>query len=71
MKSHFYAERVIVRCYKAKARVVCIREVQNSIKDSGPPTADQQDQQHGAGLGVRGARAGDQGLGPARRPRAR
>lgn len=34
MKSHFFAERVIVRCYRARARVVCIREVQSSLRDS-------------------------------------
>lgn len=33
-KSHFFAEQVIVRCWSATTRVVCIREVQNSIKDS-------------------------------------
>lgn len=33
-KSHFFAEQVIIRCYQASTRVVCIREVQNSIKDS-------------------------------------
>lgn len=33
-KSHFFAEQVILRCYTAQTRVVCIREVQNSIKDS-------------------------------------
>jgi phage terminase large subunit len=33
-KSHFFAEQIILRCYKRATRVVCIREVQNSIKDS-------------------------------------
>lgn len=33
-KSHFFAEQVILRCYAKKTRVVCIREVQNSIKES-------------------------------------
>jgi phage terminase large subunit len=33
-KSHFFAEQVIIRCYQKPTRVVCIREVQNSIKDS-------------------------------------
>lgn len=33
-KSHFYAEQVILRAWSDKVRVVCIREVQNSIKDS-------------------------------------
>ncbi len=33
-KSHFFAEQAIVRCYRRPTRVVCIREVQNSIRDS-------------------------------------
>jgi len=33
-KSHFFAEQVIIRCLVKPTRVVCIREVQNSIKDS-------------------------------------
>lgn len=33
-KSHFFAEQIIVRCYARPLRVVCIREVQKSIKDS-------------------------------------
>ena len=33
-KSHFFAEEVIKRCIKRQSRIVCIREVQNSIKDS-------------------------------------
>lgn len=33
-KSHFFAEQIVLRCYAQQTRVVCIREVQNSIKDS-------------------------------------
>lgn len=33
-KSHFFAERVILRCFERTTRVVCIREVQNTIRDS-------------------------------------
>jgi phage terminase large subunit len=33
-KSHFFAEQVILKCYVTTSRIVCIREVQNSIKDS-------------------------------------
>lgn len=33
-KSHFFAERLIRNCLKQQTRVVCIREVQNSLKDS-------------------------------------
>lgn len=33
-KSHFFAEQAILKCYMGHARIVCIREVQNSIKDS-------------------------------------
>src|SRR5690349_5238032 len=33
-KSHFFAEQIILRCMVRQTRVVCIREVQNSIKDS-------------------------------------
>lgn len=33
-KSHFFAELAIERCVAETTRVVCIREVQNSIKDS-------------------------------------
>ncbi|KDC59165.1 PBSX family phage terminase large subunit [Bordetella bronchiseptica] len=33
-KSHFFAEQVVLRCLVSPTRVVCIREVQNSIKDS-------------------------------------
>lgn len=33
-KSHFFAEEMILRCVEGPVRCVCIREVQNSIKDS-------------------------------------
>lgn len=33
-KSHFFAEQVVLRGLAAQSRIVCIREVQNSIKDS-------------------------------------
>ena len=33
-KSHFFAEQALLRCYAAPTRIVCIREVQDSIKDS-------------------------------------
>lgn len=33
-KSHFFAEQVLVRCFAAPTRVVCIREIQDSIRDS-------------------------------------
>lgn len=33
-KSHFFAEQIVLRCFAQPTRVVCIREVQNSIKDS-------------------------------------
>ncbi len=33
-KSHFFAEEVICRCIEQKSRIVCIREVQNTIKES-------------------------------------
>ena len=33
-KSHFFAEQIVIRCYARKARVVCIREVQVTIRDS-------------------------------------
>ena len=33
-KSHFFAERVLKECVKRKARIVCIREIQDSIRDS-------------------------------------
>lgn len=34
MKSHFYAELAIERCIAKETRIVCIREVQKSIKQS-------------------------------------
>jgi phage terminase large subunit len=33
-KSHFFAEQVILRMYAGKTRVACIREIQNTLKDS-------------------------------------
>ena len=33
-KSHFMAEQAILRAFMSPTRIVCIREVQNSIKDS-------------------------------------
>jgi phage terminase large subunit len=33
-KSHFFAEQAILKCYARPTRIVCIREVQNTIKDS-------------------------------------
>ena len=33
-KSHFFAEMCIDECIERQARIVCIREIQNSIKDS-------------------------------------
>ena len=33
-KSHFFAEQLVLRCYASTKRAVCIREVQNSIKES-------------------------------------
>jgi phage terminase large subunit len=33
-KSHFFAEQIILRAFMQPTRIVCIREVQNSIKDS-------------------------------------
>lgn len=33
-KSHFFAEQIVLKCYTKPTRAVCIREVQNSIKDS-------------------------------------
>jgi phage terminase large subunit len=33
-KSHFFAEQLIWRCSRARLRSVCIREVQNSIRES-------------------------------------
>lgn len=33
-KSHFYAEQMVLRCYAKTTRAACIREVQNSLKES-------------------------------------
>lgn len=33
-KSHFFAEQAVLKCYSRQTRIVCIREVQNSIRDS-------------------------------------
>ena len=33
-KSHFFAEQLLLRCYAKTTRAVCIREVQNSLKES-------------------------------------
>lgn len=33
-KSHFFAEQLLIRCYARTTRAVCVREVQNSIKES-------------------------------------
>lgn len=33
-KSHFFAEQLVIRCIEKQTRAVCIREVQNSLKDS-------------------------------------
>lgn len=33
-KSHFFAGMLIERCYRQTTRAVCIREIQNSIRDS-------------------------------------
>ena len=33
-KSHFFAEQIVIRAFAETVRVVCIREMQNSIKDS-------------------------------------
>lgn len=33
-KSHFFAEQLVLRCYSTATRAVCIREVQNSLKES-------------------------------------
>jgi phage terminase large subunit len=33
-KSHFFAQEIVIRCLAEPLRVVCIREVQNSIKES-------------------------------------
>ena len=33
-KSHFFAEQALVKCYANPVRIVCIREIQDSIRDS-------------------------------------
>ncbi len=33
-KSHFFAEMLVLRCYSRLTRAACIREVQNSLKES-------------------------------------
>ena len=33
-KSHFFAEQALVKCYASTTRIVCIREIQDSIRDS-------------------------------------
>lgn len=33
-KSHFFAEQLVLRCYSEPTRAVCIREIQNSLKES-------------------------------------
>lgn len=33
-KSHFFAEQLILRCFSKEIRAVCIREVQNTLKES-------------------------------------
>ena len=33
-KSHFFAEQLVLRCFAKETRVACIREVQNSMKES-------------------------------------
>lgn len=33
-KSHFFAEQLLIRCISRQTRAVCIREVQDSIRDS-------------------------------------
>ena len=33
-KSHFFAEQLVARCFARKTRAVCIREVQNSLRES-------------------------------------
>jgi phage terminase large subunit len=33
-KSHFFAEQLILRCYSRETRAACIREVQNTIRES-------------------------------------
>jgi phage terminase large subunit len=33
-KSHFFAEQLLIRCYARKTRAACIREIQDTLKDS-------------------------------------
>ena len=33
-KSHFFAEQIVLRCFAQTTRAACIREVQNSLKES-------------------------------------
>lgn len=33
-KSHFFAEQLVAKCFARKTRAVCIREVQNSLRES-------------------------------------
>lgn len=33
-KSHFFAEQMVLRCYAQETRAACIREVQNTIRES-------------------------------------
>lgn len=33
-KSHFFAEQIVLRCLQEKTQVVCIREVQNTMRES-------------------------------------
>ncbi len=33
-KSHFFAEMMLMRCFRSTTRAACIREVQNSLKES-------------------------------------
>lgn len=33
-KSHFFAEQIVLRCFRKRTRAVCIREVQHTIRES-------------------------------------
>lgn len=33
-KSHFFAEMVVMRCYSRETRAACVREIQNTLKES-------------------------------------
>ena len=33
-KSHFFAEQLVIRCFREETRAACIREVQNTIRES-------------------------------------